>query len=110
MQVTTLDGRTSVFTFNDKTIDETYGELVCTILRQDPTCIERASHITDYDGFRIEVVTATSSVGGSAVQQLKHACDLRAAQVSTMLASLSSPPQSSSSTTASLPSVSSTDI
>ena len=86
------DGRSCVFTFADKTVDETYGELFCTLLRRDTARIERASHMTDYDGFRIEVVTTTTSAtkSSSSVQHfLKDACDTRAAQVSTMLASLS---------------------
>ena len=86
----------TVFTFTDAAMDETYGELLCTVLRRRVDAVERASHATDYEGFRVEVVVprgellAGRPVDGSpcAVQALKDAFQTRASQVMQMLASL----------------------
>ena len=88
------DGRAVVLSFSEASIDETYGELFCMPLRRDMGAVERASHVTDYDGFRIEIVPITSIDGAStststlALQLLQQSAEYRRTQLTTALACL----------------------
>ena len=75
------------FSFSDVAMDKTYGELFCTTLRRDMANVERASHVTDYDGFRIEVVKR-GECSATPQQLLKDACTARVDEVTALLASL----------------------
>lgn len=90
------DGRAVVLSFSDASIDETYGELFCMPLRRDMGAVERASHVTDYDGFRIEIVPITgidgtgtsTSTSTLALQLLQQSAEYRRTQLTTALACL----------------------
>jgi hypothetical protein len=85
----TTTGTATVFAFTDPVIDETYGELLCTLLRRQGAAIERASHVTDYDGFRLEVVLNSDAAPPlGSIHALKAACDVRVSQISSLLAGL----------------------
>lgn len=55
MEVTSSSLGVYTLVFTDRNLDHAFGDLLCCVLRDDAR-VERASHYTDYDSQKLEVV------------------------------------------------------
>lgn len=59
MEVTSSALGVYTIVFEDKAVDHAFGEHFCSLLQSDPR-VERASHYSDYDSQKLEVVIQES--------------------------------------------------
>ena len=85
MDVTSTVLGTYTIVFKDKAVDHAYGDALCDALRTDNR-IERASHYSDYDSQKIELVVAFAATDMKVI--LKEAVLSVLASVNSILSEL----------------------
>lgn len=75
MDVTSTELGTYTILFHDKALDHAFAQWLCEKLVEDPR-VERASHYSDYDSDKIELVVYPADAASITPQRLVKRCVL----------------------------------